>query len=59
MKPMTMARLFKEILGNPVLWLFAFVPAVVIAQALEPEAHALLFVLSVLAIVQIAAGEAA
>lgn len=50
-----MARLLKEILGNPVLWLLAFVPVVIIAQALEPKAHTLLFALSVLAIVPLAA----
>jgi Ca2+:H+ antiporter len=37
------------------LWLLVFVPAVFIAQALEPDAHTLLFVLSVLAIVPLAA----
>ncbi len=50
-----MAPLLKEIRDNPVLWLLAFVPAVFVAQALEPEAHTLLFVLSVLAIVPLAA----
>ncbi|WP_026619376.1 Ca2+:H+ antiporter [Ensifer sp. WSM1721] len=50
-----MARLLKEILGNPVLWLLAFVPVVIIAQVLEPKAHTLLFALSVLAIVPLAA----
>ncbi|SIT56790.1 hypothetical protein BQ8794_30239 [Mesorhizobium prunaredense] len=47
--------MLKEIRDNPVLWLLAFVPAVFVAQALEPEAHTLLFVLSVLAIVPLAA----
>jgi Ca2+:H+ antiporter len=55
LKLLTMTRLFKEILGNPVLWLLVFVPVVIVAQALEPEAHTLLFVLSVLAIVPLAA----
>jgi Ca2+:H+ antiporter len=45
----------KEIRHNPVLWLLAFVPVVFIAQQIEPEAHTLLFVLSVLAIVPLAA----
>ena len=40
---------------NPLLWLLVFVPAVFLGQALEPEAHTLLFVLSVLAIVPLAA----
>ncbi len=37
------------------LWLLVFVPAVFVGQRLEPEAHTLLFVLSVLAIVPLAA----
>ena len=40
---------------NPLLWLLVFVPAVFIGQALDPEAHTRLFVLSVLAIVPLAA----
>jgi Ca2+:H+ antiporter len=54
-----MARLFKEILGNPVLWLLAIVPVVIVAQALGPEAPTLLLVLSVPAIVRMVVGEAA
>src|SRR5437588_8931882 len=50
-----MNLLFKEIRRNPVLWLLAFVPVVLIAQHVKPEAHTLLFVLSVLAIVPLAA----
>src|SRR5258705_12103341 len=50
-----MNLLFKEIRRNPVLWLLTFVPAVLVTQRLEPEAHTLLFVLSVLAIVPLAA----
>jgi hypothetical protein len=45
----------KEIRHNPLLWLLAFVPVVFAAQKIEPEAHTLLFVLSVLAIVPLAA----
>ena len=37
------------------LWLLAFVPVVFVAQRLKPDAHTLLFVLSVLAIVPLAA----
>jgi Ca2+:H+ antiporter len=37
------------------LWLLALVPVVLIAQLVEPEAHTLLFVLAVLAIVPLAA----
>jgi len=47
--------LVKEIRRDPLLWLLALVPVVLIAQVLKPEAHTLLFVLSVLAIVPLAA----
>src|SRR5512137_2825789 len=50
-----MKPLLKEIRHNPLLWLLAFVPVVFAAQKLKPEAHTLLFVLSVLAIVPLAA----
>jgi Ca2+:H+ antiporter len=50
-----MKSLFKEICHNPLLWLLAFVPAVLAAAKLQPEAHTLLFVLAVLAIVPLAA----
>jgi Ca2+:H+ antiporter len=50
-----MNELLKEIRSNPLLWLLAFVPAVFIATKLRPEAHTMLFVLSVLAIVPLAA----
>src|SRR6266480_4562892 len=50
-----MNPLLKEIRHDPLLWLLAFVPAVFAAQKLKPEAHTLLFVLSVLAIVPLAA----
>jgi Ca2+:H+ antiporter len=45
----------KEISHNPLLWLLAFVPVLFAAEKLEPEAHTLLFVFSVLAIVPLAA----
>ena len=48
-------RLLSELRHNPLLWLLVFVPVVFVAQSLEPEAHTLLFVLSVLAIVPLAA----
>ena len=42
--------LLKEIRHNPLLWLLVFVPAVLVgSQKLEPEAHTMLFVVSVLA----------
>src|SRR3979490_1129857 len=50
-----MNPLLKEIRHNPLLWLLAFVPVVFATQKLKPEAHTLLFVLSVLAIVPLAA----
>ena len=50
-----MHLLLKEIRHNPVLWLLVFVPAVFVAQRAGPEAHTLLFVLSILAIVPLAA----
>jgi Ca2+:H+ antiporter len=48
-------QLLKEIRHNPLLWLLVFVPVVLAAAKLKPEAHTLLFVLSVLAIVPLAA----
>ncbi len=45
----------QELRHNPILWLLAFVPVVFAAAQLEPDAHSLLFVLSVLAIVPLAA----
>jgi Ca2+:H+ antiporter len=50
-----MIALLKEIRHNPLLWLLLFVPVVFIAGKAWPEAHTLLFVLSVLAIVPLAA----
>ena len=49
-----MATLLSELRHNPLLWLLVLVPVVFVAQALEPEAHTLLFVLSVLAIIPLA-----
>src|SRR5688572_10624621 len=50
-----MKLLLAEIRHNPLLWLLAFVPVLFVAQKLKPEAHTLAFVLSVLAIVPLAA----
>jgi Ca2+:H+ antiporter len=50
-----MHQLLKEIRHNPLLWLLVFVPVVFAAEKLAPDAHTLLFVLSVLAIVPLAA----
>jgi Ca2+:H+ antiporter len=50
-----MKQLLHEIRRNPILWLLAFVPAVFAAAKLAPESHTLHFVLSVSAIVPLAA----
>ena len=50
-----MTPLLHELRHNPLLWLLVFVPALFVAQTLGPDAHTLLFVLSVLAIVPLAA----
>ena len=49
-----MNSLLKEIRHNPLLWLLVFVPVLFAAAKLKPEAHTLLFVLSVLAILPLA-----
>jgi Ca2+:H+ antiporter len=49
-----MNLLLKEIRHSPLLWLLAFVPVVFAAHKVKPT-HTLLFVLSVLAIVPLAA----
>src|SRR6266403_1186536 len=49
-----MIALLKEIRHNPLLWLLSFVPVVFIAGKAWPEAHTLLFLMSVLAIVPLA-----
>ena len=50
-----MKALIDEIRHTPLLWLLAFVPVVFAAHAARPEAHTLLFLLAVLAIVPLAA----
>jgi Ca2+:H+ antiporter len=50
-----MMPLLKQIRHNPLLWLLAFVPLVFVFHTLYPESHTLLFILSVLAIVPLAA----
>jgi Ca2+:H+ antiporter len=50
-----MNALLKEIRHNPLLWLLVFVPVVLVTEHFSPDAHTLLFVLSVLAIVPLAA----
>ena len=50
-----MNALLKDVRDNPLLWLLVFVPVVFVAEKLKPGAHTLLFVVSVLAIVPLAA----
>jgi Ca2+:H+ antiporter len=50
-----MKQLWQEIRHSPLLWLLVFVPAVFVVERLMPEAHTLLFLLSMLAIVPLAA----
>jgi len=50
-----MNPLLKEIRHDPLLWLLVFVPVVFAAANLKPAEHTLLFILSVLAIVPLAA----
>lgn len=45
----------REILHNRLLWLLVVVPVLFVAEAVRPDAHTVLFVLSVLAIVPLAA----
>ncbi len=50
-----MAQIIESIRGNRLLWLLAFVPVPLIAKAIAPHADTLLFVLSIVAIVPLAA----
>jgi Ca2+:H+ antiporter len=50
-----MNLLLQEIRQNYLLWLLVFVPAVIAAEKVAPDAHTLLFVLAVVAIVPLAA----
>jgi Ca2+:H+ antiporter len=50
-----MNLLLREIRHTPLLWMLVFVPVVLLAARFAPEAHTLLFVLAVLAIVPLAA----
>lgn len=49
-----MKRLLLDIRSNPLLWLLVFVPVVLAAEKIKPEAHTALFVLSILAILPLA-----
>jgi Ca2+:H+ antiporter len=50
-----MAALWTLLRHHPLLWLLAFVPTLFVVEALAPEAHTALFVLSMLAVVPLAA----
>jgi Ca2+:H+ antiporter len=50
-----MKLLLKEIAHNPLLWALAFVPVVFVVEKVAPESHTLLFILSVCAIIPLAA----
>ena len=50
-----MKRILQELRKNPVLWLLPLAPAALVAEQAAPQAHTLLFFLSVLAIVPLAA----
>ena len=50
-----MNRIFREVRSTPLLWLLAVVPIVFVGERVWPERHTLLFLLSVLAIVPLAA----
>jgi Ca2+:H+ antiporter len=50
-----MKQLLKEIGHNPLLWMLAVVPVVFAVERFQREAHTLLFVLSVLGIIPLAA----
>jgi Ca2+:H+ antiporter len=50
-----MNRLLREIQLNPLLWMLVFVPIVLVAEAVAPSSYTVLFILSILAIVPLAA----
>jgi Ca2+:H+ antiporter len=50
-----MNLLLNEIRHNSLLWLLVFVPAVIAAEKIAPDAHTLLFAMAVVAIVPLAA----
>ncbi|MBW9054442.1 calcium/proton exchanger [Rhizobium mesosinicum] len=49
-----MSLLWKEIRDSPMLWLLLAVPVVFVAASVAPEAHTVLFILSVLAVIPLA-----
>ena len=53
-RPASTPSLLRALQHNPLLWLLIFVPAVLVGHSVAPDAHTLLFVLSILAIVPLA-----
>src|SRR5262245_58492912 len=51
----SMRALWNEIQRNPLLWLLVFVPVLFVVEHFKPESHTVLFVLSMLAVVPLAA----
>jgi Ca2+:H+ antiporter len=54
-RPASPPSILRALQHNPLLWLLIFVPAVFVGHSVVPEAHTLLFVLSVFAIIPLAA----
>jgi Ca2+:H+ antiporter len=52
---MAVSSLLKALRHQPLLWLLPFVPAVFVGEIVAPEAHTVLFVVSMLAVVPLAA----
>lgn len=50
-----MKQLLRQIADNPLLWALVFVPVVFVVERVAPESHTLLFILSVCAIIPLAA----
>src|SRR5438093_11355316 len=50
-----MNPIIKDLRGNPLNWLLVFVPVVIVAERVRPEAHTALFLLSIAAIIPLAA----
>ena len=50
-----MNRALDEVRKNPLFWLLVFVPVVIVAEKMRPESHTVLFLLSVAAIIPLAA----
>lgn len=50
-----MTQLLRDIRNSPLLWLLAALPALLLAEMLKPGAHVLLFALSILSIMPLAA----